>query len=184
MLYFEPMQRFASAELRSGRLPLWNPYLLCGQPFIGNPQMGVFYPLMLLAPLVSASRFIAISSILHTFLCGLFMYIYLRKWVEWKLSALCASIVYMGSTCLVARIQFPPMIVSACYCPLILALVDACFERFTIGRWLALALSVGLLTLAAHPQMAYFTLLIGAIYAGCRVLVLCVHGTRALSQST
>src|SRR5580700_12295893 len=45
MLYFEPMQRFAAAELKSGRLPLWNPYLLCGQPFLGNPQMGVFYPL-------------------------------------------------------------------------------------------------------------------------------------------
>src|SRR5579871_3906516 len=48
LLYFEPMQRFAHDVLQSGRLPLWNPYLLCGQPYLGNPQMGVFYPLNLL----------------------------------------------------------------------------------------------------------------------------------------
>ena len=97
------------------------------------------------------------------------MYLYLRRWVVWKLSALIAAIAYMGSTCLVARIQFPPMVVSACYCPLILACVDACIEQLSIRKWLALVIAIALLALSAHPQVAYLTLLTSALYAACRM---------------
>lgn len=182
-LYFEPMQRFASAELRAGRIPLWNPYLLCGQPFLGNPQMGVFYPLSFTGSLVSASRFIAISTIVHMFLCGLFMYIFVRRWARHRTSALCAALTYMGSTCIVGRIQFPPMIVSAAYCPLILALVDSCVERITIRRWLGLTIAVGLLALSAHPQMAYLTLLLSTVYAVFRVVTSTLIGVRIKLQA-
>ena len=33
------------AELRAGGLPLWNPYLFLGVPFLANPQAAVLYPL-------------------------------------------------------------------------------------------------------------------------------------------
>ena len=29
---------------RDGQIPLWNPYLLGGTPWLGNPQSGMFYP--------------------------------------------------------------------------------------------------------------------------------------------
>lgn len=39
-----PELLYASRELQDGRVPLWNPYIFCGYPFIGNPQSGSFYP--------------------------------------------------------------------------------------------------------------------------------------------
>jgi hypothetical protein len=42
--YFQPLRMFTAEELRAGRLPLWNPYSASGEPWMANPQTGVFYP--------------------------------------------------------------------------------------------------------------------------------------------
>ncbi|HEX9491622.1 MAG TPA: hypothetical protein VGA33_00025, partial [Thermoanaerobaculia bacterium] len=42
--YFQPMRYFTAVELRNFRLPLWNPYNASGEPWLANPQIGVFYP--------------------------------------------------------------------------------------------------------------------------------------------
>jgi hypothetical protein len=42
--YIQPLRWFTALELREGRLPLWNPYSASGEPWLANPQTGVFYP--------------------------------------------------------------------------------------------------------------------------------------------
>jgi hypothetical protein len=42
--YFQPLRFFTAMHLRAGRLPLWNPYSASGEPWLANPQTGVFYP--------------------------------------------------------------------------------------------------------------------------------------------
>ena len=42
--YVQPLRWFTTVELRAGRLPLWNPYNASGEPWLANPQTGVFYP--------------------------------------------------------------------------------------------------------------------------------------------
>ncbi|HYI13344.1 MAG TPA: YfhO family protein [Thermoanaerobaculia bacterium] len=42
--YFQPLRWFTAMELKAGRLPLWNPYSASGEPWLANPQTGVFYP--------------------------------------------------------------------------------------------------------------------------------------------
>ena len=42
--YFQPLRLFTNQELRRGHLPLWNPYNASGEPWLANPQTGVFYP--------------------------------------------------------------------------------------------------------------------------------------------
>lgn len=46
--YFQPLRWFTAEELKGGRLPLWNPYSASGEPWLANPQTGVFYPPTLL----------------------------------------------------------------------------------------------------------------------------------------
>lgn len=41
---FQPWLSFAAQELQAGRLPLWNPYAACGEPFLANPQAMIFFP--------------------------------------------------------------------------------------------------------------------------------------------
>jgi hypothetical protein len=55
--YFQPLRAFTADELKAGHLPLWNPYSASGEPWLANPQTGVFYPptwLFLVLPFATA----------------------------------------------------------------------------------------------------------------------------------
>src|SRR5688572_27650530 len=55
--YFQPLRHFTAEELKEGRLPFWNPYSASGEPWLANPQTGVFYPpawMFLLLPFATA----------------------------------------------------------------------------------------------------------------------------------
>jgi hypothetical protein len=43
-VYFYPQRAYLAQSLVEGRLPLWNPYLFMGAPFLANPQTAVLYP--------------------------------------------------------------------------------------------------------------------------------------------
>jgi hypothetical protein len=168
------MYAFVQGTLRTGKLPLWNPYILCGQPLLGNPQMGVFYPASLLLPFVPVWLFLSITSTVHLFLAGAFAYCYLRRWTTGQVPALAGAMVYLGSTCLVGRLQFPPMIYTAAYLPLLLSLLDSYLEKRRLLTLTGVSTVIALIGLAAHPQMAYLILLLATVYGVAR-LIRCQH---------
>ncbi|MDE2815372.1 MAG: hypothetical protein OXK81_01575, partial [Chloroflexota bacterium] len=51
--YFYPYRQYAAMALRQANLPLWNPYLFQGVPFLANQQTAVLYPPNLLYLLFS-----------------------------------------------------------------------------------------------------------------------------------
>jgi len=169
LLYFEPMQRFGRQELMAGRLPLWNPYILCGQPFIGNPQMSVFYPITLVFSALPVWLSMSVSSLLHVYMCGAFMYVFLRRWTVHRLPALAGATTFMGSAYLVGKLQFPPMVQTAAYFPLLLAILDRNLDRPSAATRFALSIAVALTLLAAHTQVAYLTFGCGLLYAVVRL---------------
>jgi len=42
--YFQPLRFYTAEHLSMWKLPLWNPYNASGEPWLANPQTGVFYP--------------------------------------------------------------------------------------------------------------------------------------------
>jgi len=48
--------QFATHCFKSGLVPLWDPYVLSGNPFIGEGQPGLFYPLNLFLYFISSTR--------------------------------------------------------------------------------------------------------------------------------
>jgi len=42
--YFQPLRYYTAEHLSAWKLPLWNPYNASGEPWLANPQTGVFYP--------------------------------------------------------------------------------------------------------------------------------------------
>ena len=42
--FFVPFKHFLAESLRRGDLPLWNPFIYMGTPFLAGLQSGVFYP--------------------------------------------------------------------------------------------------------------------------------------------
>ena len=73
-----PWRVYAAESVRSGTLPLWNPHILCGTPFLGNFQSALFYPpnlIYLVAPVGMAAR---LSILFHLWLSLLFAYLLAR----------------------------------------------------------------------------------------------------------
>ncbi len=49
MVYLElPRLQFQAYEVQRGRFPLWDPYIWCGQPLLGQTQPGPLFPLNLI----------------------------------------------------------------------------------------------------------------------------------------
>src|SRR5205823_13265125 len=51
LVFVLPFKHFLAASLRSGKIPLWNPWIFLGEPFLGSLQAGVLYPPSLLLSL-------------------------------------------------------------------------------------------------------------------------------------
>ncbi|MBM4064058.1 MAG: hypothetical protein FJ266_00175 [Planctomycetes bacterium] len=69
---------FGFNTLAKGIIPLWNPYIYSGSPFVGGLQSAIFYPLNLIYLIFPIHVAINYSIILHIFLSGVFTYLYLR----------------------------------------------------------------------------------------------------------
>jgi hypothetical protein len=77
--YFMPYWAYRMAELRAGHLPLWNPYLFLGAPFLANPQAAVLYPPHWLLNGLTPSQALVWSALLHVWLAAGLMYVCGRR---------------------------------------------------------------------------------------------------------
>ena len=161
-----PMYRFAGSSLRGGELPLWNPNLYAGAPFIADNQSGVFYPLnLLLFLLVPDFSYQAIEGlvILHIFLAGVTMYFCLR-WLQpeeplKRPAAVLGGLAFMFSGVFVSHIGNLNLIAVVAWLPLIFICLHRAIisqqPRAQIGWALAGGVSFGVSTLAGHGQMTF-----------------------------
>ena len=95
--YFYPYRDYAAAALGQGRLPLWNPYIFLGAPFLANPQAAVLYPLHWPLSGLPVTRQIYWSGALHAWILGLGGYALLRRWDHGLIPGLVTGLVLAGS---------------------------------------------------------------------------------------
>jgi hypothetical protein len=164
-----PTYRFAAASLRAGDLPLWNPHLYSGAPFLADIQAGLFYPLnLLLFLLVPNFPYKAMEwmAVLHVFLAGLCMYLclrYLKPGCSLRVpAALSGAIAYMFSDLFIVHFGNLNLIAVAAWLPLIFLLFWRALRLRSLGLAVGAGVVLGLATLEGHLQI---TLLIGLALA-------------------
>lgn len=95
--YFQPLRWFTAQELGAGRLPLWNPYSASGEPWLANPQTGVFYPpawLFLILPFATAYM---LFLFLHLLILGWGAYLlFVRKASQGAAMVGAAAVMFCG----------------------------------------------------------------------------------------
>ncbi len=168
-----PTYRFAAASLRAGDLPLWNPHLYGGAPFLADMQTGLFYPpnliLFLLAPHFSY-KVMEGMAVLHLFLAGLFMYLclrYLEPDRPLRLpAALLGAIAYMFSDLFVIHFGNLNLIAVAAWLPLIALFFWRALRTRRPGWAVGAGVALGLATLAGHLQITLYIGLTLAVMAG------------------
>jgi len=132
---FYPWRVFVNRALRSGELPLWNPYSFAGQPFLANGQNGVLYPPRLLLSLIaSPERVYDVLMTSHAFIGGATMLL-LLVWVGLSLPAgLFGAIAWMFNSFMLAWMVTEHYLVIQAWLPLAMGLVWRAIDR---RSWLA-----------------------------------------------
>ncbi|MDQ2687378.1 MAG: hypothetical protein M3Y28_05870, partial [Armatimonadota bacterium] len=170
-LYFTPMQQFLHTQLQAGRFPLWNPLILCGAPYVGNPQTWPLYPLSALLAVLPAPQFINVTVAFHVFLAALGTYYFLRRALGLSVvPSLFGAVTFGFGGQFASKEQFPNMVQAAAYLPWVLLAVRGLAQNVNVRAALWLGTALGLQLLAAHAQMTLLTLYLGAAY-GASLLV-------------
>jgi O-antigen/teichoic acid export membrane protein len=174
-------KKFIRESLAAGEIPLWNPYILSGQPFLANGQHSALYPFSLLFYILPLSKAYGWFTVSQLWLAGLFMYLFVRTLRANRLGALIAGLTYSLSTFFIVSVVFTMIIAAAIWLPLILAMIEIIIRKqeqkgpvgySPIPFVVAGALALGCQTLAGHVEITYYTLLVGGFYALVRLLIL------------
>ncbi|MEO8218376.1 MAG: YfhO family protein [Acidobacteriota bacterium] len=78
--YFVPLHYFTTQRLAAADLPLWNPYSASGEPWLANPQTGVFYPPALLFLVFPFPTAYVLFLFLHLAILGVGAFFLFRRW--------------------------------------------------------------------------------------------------------
>ncbi len=172
-----PWKRLLVNAVKAQQLPLWDPYLFSGHPFLANGQHSALYPLTWIFFFIPASRAFGLFITLQLGLAGISMYIFGRVIGAKYHGAFLAAVLFQFSGFLVISTVHPMIVAAASWLPLLLAFVDLTIrrapflgQRQAILPWVVLgALGLGMQILAGHAEMTYFVLLVTAAFAGWRL---------------
>jgi hypothetical protein len=158
---------FGFGELQRGHLPLWNPYIYGGVPFLGDFQSALLYPLNFLFLVLPLGAAINWSFALHLYLLGAAMSFWTSRRGLLPAAAFMAGIAatFSGSVLLHIYAGHLSNVCSLAWIPLIFAGIDGWLKRRHAG-WLVLAASAAALQIyAGHPQYVYYTALVAGLYS-------------------
>ena len=166
--YFAPSRKLLHDTIISGRIPLWNPYELCGTPFLANVQSSVLYPLGLAFWMLPTAAAFGTNALVHLFLAGLFTYLWLRAEGLSRSGAVIGAVTFAFGGWSMAWLELPVFMQTAVWLPLALMLASdrgGQPARFSLGRCALMAAALAMCLLGGHLQIAFYCVLAVLIYA-------------------
>jgi hypothetical protein len=133
---------FTAEQLRHGHLPLWNPYVYSGMPYLGWGQTGVLYPTNWLDLVLPLACSINLGIALHVFVAGLFTYYWgLHRGLH-PVPATVAGVLFMFSGAYFSHVYAGhlSLLYAIAWTPLVFACVDEWIETLA-WRWVLIAIA-------------------------------------------
>ena len=164
--HFIYWRAFTADQLRHGHLPLWNPHVFCGMPFLGWAQSGVLYPLNLLDLLLPLPLSINLGIALHVFLAGLFTYVWALRRGLHPLAGVTSAALFMFSSAYFLHVYagHPPLLYAMAWLPLVFASLDGWIQTRKCG-WMLLGMAaIAMQILATDPQGCFYTAVAAALF--------------------
>jgi hypothetical protein len=156
-IYYLPSYEILYGALLDGRLPLWNPYPICGTPMLASLQAGFFYPGHLLYLLLPVGTAFAVSYVAHLTLIAVSMLLLVRRLGLGVGAAVAAGIFLALRGRYPAMVFFPNMLEASAWLPLGALAVERIARQPGLRSVAALALCTGLSLLAGYPQASVYT---------------------------
>lgn len=143
--------------LQSNELPLWNPYIFCGTPFLADMHSQVSNPfslLFLLCPITIAWRIVIP---LQFFLAGFFMYLFMRELKISRTSSLFSSIIFMFNPLLCLSSSNRVFLNVLMYLPLLLYLSERYVKKANIKNGSYLSIIIALQLFSGHFEICMYS---------------------------
>jgi O-antigen/teichoic acid export membrane protein len=171
---------FINRSIAARELPLWNPYLFAGAPFLAAGQHSALYPFSALYYVLPLERAFGWFTVTQLALAGLNMYLLARTLGTRRASATLAGTAFQLSGFIIAGVVHPMIVAAAAWLPAILALTEKTLRQDNAlgGRpaslpWAVLgALAIGCSILAGHAEITVYTAVITATFALWRIVQL------------
>ncbi|MCO6451231.1 MAG: YfhO family protein, partial [Caldilineales bacterium] len=174
-----PWKLLIRKAISEQQLPLWNPYLFTGVPFLAAGQHSALYPFSLVYYFLPLSIAYGVFTWLTLALAGINTYIFARILRMGRAGAMFSAIAYMFSGFFIASVVFPMMIAAAAWLPLLLALIEMVVRKqeekgnapFVPVAYIVVGAAVlGISILAGHVEITYYTLLVAGMYSVWRLI--------------
>jgi O-antigen/teichoic acid export membrane protein len=163
--------------IESRDLPLWDPFIFAGHPFLANGQHSGLYPLSVVFYIFPLWRAFGIFTWLQLGLAGIWMYLFARTLGMRRLGALVAGIAFQLTGFMLVSVVHPMIIAGASWLPFILAMAERVIQqRPALGQrpatlpWALIgAVGLGCQLLVGHAENTLFVLLVAAMYSAWRL---------------
>ena len=169
-----PWKTLIRQAISERQLPLWNPYLFTGVPFLAAGQHSALYPFSIVFYVLPLSMAYGVFTWWMLALAGMSAYAFARVLRVGRGGAMFAAIAYMFSGFFVSSVVFPMMIAGAAWLPLLLALIEMVVRKqeekgnapfVPVAYIVAGSLVLGAQILAGHVEITYYVLLVAGLYS-------------------
>ncbi len=173
-----PWYSLLGSQLRSGNLPLWNPYMFSGTPFAADVLSGWMYvPAMVLFTLLPFAMAVKAFIVSHLLLSGLGVYALGRSVKHTPLGAVTAGIIYECSGMVFTLSVANSYVVElAAWTPVVLLFSELAIRTEDRLRrlcwWAATGFALSQVLSAFLGQRSYYATLVALSYIGFRTLII------------
>ena len=146
-----PWMAVAREELAHGRVPLWDRYLFCGYPLLGNGQSAPFSPFFLITLFVPLPHQLVAMAGLKLFVALIFGFLLLRREGCGEAAALFGSAVFAFAIFNSCFLYYPMTAVTLLLPAAVYAFLVV-MERYSVAHFILAIVVVAALLAGGHPE--------------------------------
>jgi len=160
-LYFHLQNRLYPVRWfkEMGVIPLWNPYVNSGMPFLGDPQSSLFSPFSLFFYLLPVHWAQFCADAFAFFLAGFFFYLFMMEIVHRRLPAVFSGLVYSLNSVTISQIFNGNLCHLSAYSliPAVFFLAERGLQRQWVWNFVAAGVPLALMVFCGHTQYVLYT---------------------------
>lgn len=159
-----PMRSLVVDYLKNGLMPLWNPFIFSGTPFLANFQSAVFNPLNFLFFLIPKIDAWSILVLIQPFFAAVFLYLFMRRLNVSRVSSVFSATAFAFCGYMTVWGAYGTMAMSVLFLPLILYLVESYFLNKKLILLPLITIVLGISFFSGHIQSWMYVFLGTLIY--------------------